>query len=60
MKKWKYASNSGKKTLDLLRKHGAKTGKELRRRWQLNQLLHQLNAFGLSFHTVQMQWLVYG
>ena len=30
MKKWKYASNSAKKTLDLLRKHGAKTGKELR------------------------------
>ena len=29
MKKWKYASNSDKKTLDLLRKHGAKTGKEL-------------------------------
>jgi len=30
MKKWKYASNSGKKTLDLLRKHGGKTGEELK------------------------------
>ena len=30
MKKWKYASNSAKKTLDLLRKHGGKTGEELK------------------------------
>ena len=30
MRRWKYASSSGKKTLDLLRKHGGKTGEELK------------------------------
>ena len=30
MRRWKYASSSGNKTLDLLRKHGAKTAEELK------------------------------